>query len=311
MNAPTSPVTVVVPSYLHAPYIAKTLASLLAQTRPPAAIVVINDGSPDDTDQAVAPYLAQIAYIKRPHQGLLAGVREGLRRVRTPYVMFVASDDWLEPYALKTFTAVLEAHSDVGVVHSWRMVEDENGFTLSGPPLRGKHRASALILSGHYVFGSPCVMWRMEAAESAGRFLRFSTSLDWARWIGVTLEGWYCYALPDVLGHYRRHAGQMTDPVHARTMIADELRMLRFTRRIYQGRLSRPEAAAVNQAIAERVRGLAWLDLRSGRGKAARRRFRRLVRRPGMRTNALVGLTLGVLPGPAYRRLKALRGRWQ
>lgn len=311
MERTKSAVTVVVPSYGHAAYIAQTLDSLLAQTRLPAAIVVINDGSPDDTDGAVERYLDRIDYVKQPHQGLLAGVREGLARVRTPYVMFVASDDWLEPRALEAFGAVLDAHPDVGVVQAWRMVEREDGFELNGPPLRGKHRAADLILSGHYVFGSPCVMWRMEAADSARHFLRFSTSLDWARWIGVVLEGWHCYALPDVLGHYRRHAGQTTDPANAPFMMRDELRLLHFTRRVYRDRLSPKEAAALNLAVEERVRGLAWIDLRDGRRLAARRRFRGLTHRPGMRVNALLGLTLASLPEGAYRRVSALRGRWR
>ena len=300
MSLPPSNVTAVIPTYRHARYIAKTLDSLLTQTQPPRAIIVVNDGSEDDTDGAVAPYLAHIEYLKRPHRGLRFAVAEGLDRVRTDYVHFIASDDWLEPTALEVLSSVLDSHPDVGVSHGWRVIEDGERTRLSGPPLLGKHRDVRMILSGQYVYATPSILWRTEAVLRVQALLKFSYALDYARWMAVVLEGWHYFAVPHVLGHYRRHPDNSSCLANYGGMGQDERRALRFILLHYRQRLSDDERSAIRENFHRHYRELAWKDVADGNRTRARRRFSRQLHLPDGRWNSLAGWGASVLPRSLY-----------
>ena len=94
-------VSIIIPAYNTAPYIAETLDSVFAQTFTDYEIIVINDGSPDTTqlEQALVPYRDRITYIVQENRGLSAARNTGIRAVRTGLVAFLDSDDlWERDY---------------------------------------------------------------------------------------------------------------------------------------------------------------------------------------------------------------------
>ena len=301
-----SKVTAVVPSYGHAGYIGKTLESLLGQQEPPRAIVVVNDGSPDDTDAAVGPYLNRITYLRQFHQGLAHAVLNGLSLVETEYVHFIASDDWLEPTALQVLSRVLDSDPEIGVAHGWRVVEDGDSSHLNGPPLVGKHHNLKLVLSGEYIYATPSILWRTAAVRQVQEALNLSFALDYARWMAVLLEGWHCYAVPNVLGHYRRHARNSSRQANYSLVSLEELRALRFILRHYRHRMTHRQLATLRVNIHGHYRDRAWQDLRAGRAERARRRFAHHLRHSPGRFNSIVGWGAASLPRPVYYWLRAL-----
>jgi glycosyltransferase involved in cell wall biosynthesis len=116
-------VTVVLPTYNSGPLIGEAVASVLAQTVPPEAVIVVDDGSTDDTANRLARFGARIRYIYQPNQGVSAARNCGLREARSEFVAFLDADDVWHPRKLELQLAELRARSDVGLVgtstYSW------------------------------------------------------------------------------------------------------------------------------------------------------------------------------------------------
>jgi hypothetical protein len=77
-----APISVIVPTFNRASYIEQCLDSLLAQTVPALEILVVDDGSQDDTAQRVARYGSRVTYIHKPNGGKPSAVNLGLQRAR-------------------------------------------------------------------------------------------------------------------------------------------------------------------------------------------------------------------------------------
>src|ERR1700745_3077470 len=99
LNVPVLPdsprVSVVIPAYQVAPYIAETLESVFAQTFTDYEVIVVNDGSPD-TDElhhAIQPYRERLSYVTRQNGGCSAARNSGLRVARGELVAFLDADD--------------------------------------------------------------------------------------------------------------------------------------------------------------------------------------------------------------------------
>jgi glycosyltransferase involved in cell wall biosynthesis len=121
-------VSVVVPSYNRASLIGETLDSVLAQTHPNLEIIVVDDGSTDDTEAAVAPYRSRITYIKQKNQGLAAARNTGLQHSTGEYVAWLDSDDLWNPDKVALQVAVLQSRADIALVASDFSAFDDQGF---------------------------------------------------------------------------------------------------------------------------------------------------------------------------------------
>lgn len=115
-NAPNAPaaVSVVVPSYNHAPFVAQTLRSISRQTLQPAELLVIDDGSTDGSPQIIERALQDYAgageLVVRANRGLAATLNEGFARcVRGRYFAYLGSDDLWLPDFLAARVALLDA----------------------------------------------------------------------------------------------------------------------------------------------------------------------------------------------------------
>jgi alpha-1,3-rhamnosyltransferase len=107
-------VSVVVPSYNHAPFIERTLRSIFAQTHAPAELIVIDDGSRDGSPALVERALAACPFpcelIARENRGLSATLNEGLARAtRGRYFAYLGSDDVWLPEFLAARVALLDS----------------------------------------------------------------------------------------------------------------------------------------------------------------------------------------------------------
>src|SRR5450756_966886 len=90
-------VSVIVPAFRCAQYLTQAIESVLAQEGPSVELVVVNDGSPDETDEVVRPYLDRIVYIKQENRGLSAARNVGFRASHGEFICFLDADDILLP----------------------------------------------------------------------------------------------------------------------------------------------------------------------------------------------------------------------
>lgn len=104
-------ISVVIPVYNVAAYLASCVQSLLAQTLPPAAILLVDDGSTDGSgqlcDQLQLQHPESIRVLHQPNQGVSRARNTGMQAVKTEYLTFVDPDDWLEPDMLRQMAAAL------------------------------------------------------------------------------------------------------------------------------------------------------------------------------------------------------------
>ena len=210
-------VTVVVPVYNTGRFLAECLASIDAQDVP-LAVVVVDDGSTDDSlaiARAYADGRDGVEVVSQRNRGPGAGAARnvGLDRTRTPWVMFLDSDDALAPHGLDALLAGLHAHpSDlaVGRVRSTpverRWIWDDAFEDLTGPQRRRIEDVPSLVHNpapGNKVF---------RTAALRERRLTFAEGVhhqDTVVSIPTMLLADDITVSPEVVLHYRRHEGSV------------------------------------------------------------------------------------------------------
>ncbi len=130
-------VSVVIPAYNCAEHIAEALDSALAQDYANKEIIVIDDGSTDDTVQVLETYADQIRLIKQENSGSAVARNRGIEESRGELIAFLDSDDLWLPGKLSLQVAYLAAHPETGLVYNnwleWNV--DESGqYTLPTIP---------------------------------------------------------------------------------------------------------------------------------------------------------------------------------
>lgn len=112
----TPSISVVIPAYQIAPYIAETLDSVFAQTLTDFEVIIVNDGSPDtdELERALAPYRERISYIQQENAGAGAARNRGVREARGEFVAFLDGDDlWHSNYLEKQLKFVRKGDYDL------------------------------------------------------------------------------------------------------------------------------------------------------------------------------------------------------
>ena len=102
-------ISVIIPTWNSAATIGAALDSMLRQTPTPLEIIVVDDGSTDDTARVLAPYRDQIKYLYQENAGPSAARNRGLAIAQGALISFIDADDLLPPDALATLRAALDA----------------------------------------------------------------------------------------------------------------------------------------------------------------------------------------------------------
>lgn len=122
-------ISVIVPVYNAEKYLQKCLDSILEQTYKNLEIIIINDGSTDNSGQICQEYEKQddrIVYIEKENSGVSDTRNAGMNRMTGPYVTFVDSDDWLEPNYVKfLYEKLIEHQADI-VVGNYTSFNESN-----------------------------------------------------------------------------------------------------------------------------------------------------------------------------------------
>ncbi len=124
-------VSVVVTTYNQAAYIGETLESVLAQTYQPFEVIVVDDGSTDDTPECMAPFKDQIVIIRQQNQGVAGSRNSGILRARGELIAFLDGDDLWEPDKLTIQVAAATAHPDSGLIVVDGVEFDHQGIIFS------------------------------------------------------------------------------------------------------------------------------------------------------------------------------------
>jgi hypothetical protein len=208
MSQQARPVTVsiITPCYNGARYLRDTLQSAVSQSRPPLEVIVIDDGSTDDSAAIAESFGPPVRVIRQKNHGESYARNRGLEAARGSHVLFLDADDLLGPGALEHLAGALDAHPGaVGLQGcSW--------FSNGDP--ESPHTTKLLSYPAFYPdiidtnFGPPlCWLAPVDAVRTAGGFgeaLRWFE--DWDLWWRVGLDEPPLIAVPFVGARYRQHA---------------------------------------------------------------------------------------------------------
>lgn len=208
-------VSVIVPAYNASRFLAETLHSVLAQTYGDWEVVVVDDGSTDDTAAIAQSFTsdARVRYFRQANAGVSAARNAGLAATTGAYVAFLDADDVWLPDNLAHKVAALEARENASAVLVHSAVEHIDGrSTLLGVVNAGKagHVLRDLLLwNGTVVPGPSSILVRRAAAEAIGGFdTALSTAADQDFFFRLAATGTFAQ-VPEVLCRYRLHDNNM------------------------------------------------------------------------------------------------------
>lgn len=121
-------ITIITPTYNRARFIGETIESVLCQTCSDWELIIVDDGSTDDTHDVVARYSDErIRYVRQANAGETAARNSGIALARGNLLAFIDSDDVMLPHNLETLAATLAAHPEAGCAYGWFYFMDEAG----------------------------------------------------------------------------------------------------------------------------------------------------------------------------------------
>jgi alpha-1,3-rhamnosyltransferase len=207
-------VSVVVPSYNHAPFVKKTLRSIMNQSLQPNELLVIDDGSSDNSPAIIERALNHCPFscelIVRSNRGLCATLNEGLAGTSGDYFAYLGSDDIWLPHFLEARVSLLESRSEAVLAYGHAyLIDEENRIVDSTSEwanyVDGDVREMLLETTAPM---SPTVMYRRDAL--AGESWNESSALeDYDMYLRLSAKGPFAFD-PQVLSAWRRHSSNVS-----------------------------------------------------------------------------------------------------
>jgi glycosyltransferase involved in cell wall biosynthesis len=218
-------VSVVIPTYNYGRFIAGAVESVLAQTYQDREIIVIDDGSTDDTQARVEPYTDRIRYIRQQNQGCSAARNTGIQAAKGDWLAFLDADDLWHPRKLEIQMAYLARHPDIALLAADNLMDLSEGWPAIGvnldPPAVAV-RLEDIVIRSRFVPSS--VVARKDCFHKLGLFdaaLRSAEDRD--MWIRFACH----YAIAQLqapLSWYRVHGDSMC--FVAERMVSSERKVL-------------------------------------------------------------------------------------
>jgi glycosyltransferase involved in cell wall biosynthesis len=287
------PVSVVMPSYQKARFIAEAIDSVLTQTYSPLELIVV-DSSTDDTPRVLERFAGRISVIRAEPAGISAARNIGIRAAQGKYIAFLDADDTWHPSKLEKQVALLERNPAVGLVCADVLFRDENGLRPGRAFAGARPRAGMAhsdIFANSFI-GTLTVVARRECFDDAGLFDEAITaSEDHDMWLRIS-RTWAVDFVDEPLADYRYSSNQASAD-RPRTLYGmagrPDTGLIRVQERAYA---DSPELRALDRATLDRgffnlYLELAGLWIAEGKRTAARAMLARHRRLRGMTPRAL------------------------
>jgi glycosyltransferase involved in cell wall biosynthesis len=167
-------VSAVIPTYNDGSWLGKAVASVLEQVYPEVECIVVDDGSTDETPQAVRPWERdpRFRYVRIAHRGVAAARNRGIQEAKGSLVAFLDADDWWETCKTRRQVMFLLARPDVD--YCWcdqRLVDGEgNEIGIRRVTPNGGVRLPEQMLLGGWPVSPSCLVARRDALDDLGGF---------------------------------------------------------------------------------------------------------------------------------------------
>ena len=205
-------ISVIIPSYNYARFLPFTLRNILAQRDVDTEIIVVDDGSTDDTEQVAAAFGKKIRYVRQFNQGVSAARNVGMALAQGEYIMFLDSDDLMMPGALRSQLDCLKAHPEADIVRCATDFCTAPTPEAAPQPLHCKpffffKDSEAVHLCAMNFLPMHSLLLRRKVIEKVNKFDEsLPTHEDHDYWFRCVLAGFTFCRNRKVLALYRRHA---------------------------------------------------------------------------------------------------------
>jgi glycosyltransferase involved in cell wall biosynthesis len=219
-------VSVIIPTYNSAQYVIEAVESVLAQTWRDFEVLVIDDGSTDDTEQVMRRYEAPVRYLRQANGGVAVARNRGIAESLGRYVAFLDADDtWLSHKLARQMEALRQQPRQRACYSAFTVVDaDLNPIGIS----RSQRQGTALedLLTHGNVIGSICtVLCDRSLFDLVGGFdPALSQCADWDMWVRLAAQTEFLY-IDEPLVTYRQHGTNMSR--NAPLLEHDSLQVLR------------------------------------------------------------------------------------
>lgn len=296
----TPTVSVVMAAKNYARFLPEAVESVFAQTFADWELIVIDDGSTDDTPNAVRPFRAdrRVRYVRADALGQSRAKNLGIGLSRRRFVAFLDADDAWEQTKLEKQLAVFEAKPEVGVVFSKRSLMDEESRPILAKPTSGFPTGSVLpqmFIQNFVCFSS--VVVKREVFSHVGAFdAEWDLSIDYDLWLRVAK--FYTFDFVDeALVRYRTGHGNLSKKLRDRVDTAVSI-MHRAESRY--GACDKVPPKVIADGYASTCQTLAY-TMRGSEPLAALRWYLRALAWPARRFISLKGLVASALAATRSR----------
>ncbi len=213
--------SVVIPAFNAAATVSSAIKSALSQTQPDLEVIVVDDGSADETAELARGFGdPRVRVVAQSNRGLPGARNAGIAVARGDYVAFLDSDDLLLPDYLELVERALREHPDVGFAYTDAYVFDavsgrvrrRSAMARNRPPAPAPTDRNAFLLAlleRNFVFVAVTVPRRV--LETVGGFDETRTSAeDYELWLRIVVHGYRGACVPGRHALYRKHTSQMS-----------------------------------------------------------------------------------------------------
>jgi len=206
--------TVLIDAYNYGQFIEEAVSSALAQNFPPEEreILVVDDGSTDDTEERLRRFGNSIRYLRKPNGGQASAFNRGFEHARGEVIALLDADDVWLPTKLQKVYQAMRRHPEAGMVyhrvHLWNGASEfsEDSYFI---PVSGKVTESRRKMLQYPMVGTSCLSFRREILNQlmpVPETLRFQAD---AYLTALVIFVAPVLALPEFLGRYRLHGANL------------------------------------------------------------------------------------------------------
>ncbi len=275
-------VSIVIPCYNNGAYVKEAIRSALGQSYPHLEVIVVDDGSTDDSPAMIRSFGEEVRCERRSNQGAPAARNRGLEMAQGKYVKFLDADDVLVDGCIERQVEQAEALPDgrKAIVFGDAIWVDEEGNELDGyGDLRG--RKPGEDPATHLLHSNPLTSCPLHRREYLLKVGGFDTSLPRSQehdlHLRLALAGVEFVYEPTPTYYFRQHEGadRISGRSYAEQGLMTHYELIQRHQRLIEEKQGAPLSPAVRKALAQGLWRHGRAILREGHGEVANKYFRK------------------------------------